>query len=94
VDPPVFKTYAPGFAILRRVTLLAKSRVFSGRGYAGLQCRSWEWALSGHSRRAARRLRRRLGSSLDVSAWQRWGVLVLSGLELRGPGRAVAAAAF
>jgi hypothetical protein len=48
VAPSVFKTYAAGFARLRRVTLLANSRIFSGRGYAGLQCRSWEWVLSGH----------------------------------------------
>ena len=48
--PPVFKTYAGGFARLRQVTRLANSRVFRHRGYAQLRRRSWEWALGGHSR--------------------------------------------
>jgi hypothetical protein len=45
---PVLKTYAPGFATLRQVTPLAKSKIFRHRGSAGLRHRSWEWALSGH----------------------------------------------
>jgi hypothetical protein len=52
VAPPVFKTYAPGSPRLRRVTLLVNSSIFRRRRYAGLRRRSWEWALSGHSRRA------------------------------------------
>jgi hypothetical protein len=45
---PVLKTYAPGFATLRQVTPLAKSKIFRRQGSAGLRHRSWEWALSGH----------------------------------------------
>src|ERR1700687_5759103 len=44
-------------------------RISAYRSYAGSCSRSTEWALSGHSRHAAR-------------------LLILPGLELRGPGRA------